>query len=209
MSLALPLNEEQRDCLQELTNVAIGAAAESLAELTCHFVNLPIPIIHFVDTSELLSSFKQIETTAPSSLVKQYCSVGELNFHALVLVSDENINHLANCIKDDGFDGLLDDAVQNVVVENLFSTISDTCFERLSEIFEQPVVKENIDVIGRHLVPSSIDMCPIVETEKTVAVEIYYRTEGHLFNCHLMLLFPEDTVGILAGRLDGLLHINL
>ncbi|MFT6390409.1 MAG: hypothetical protein ACJAUP_003811, partial [Cellvibrionaceae bacterium] len=60
-----------------------------------------------------------------------------------------------------------------------------------------------------HLVPSSIDMCPIVETEKTVAVEIYYRTEGHLFNCHLMLLFPENTVGILAGRLDGLLHINL
>jgi len=206
MSLALPLNEEQRDCLQELTNIAIGAAAESLAELTHHFVNLPIPVIRFVDTPELLSSFKKIEITAPSYVIKQHCSVGDLGFDTLVLVSDENITHLAKCIENESCDSVLDDTSQNLIVENLFKTISNTCFERLSEIFEQPVVKGSVDVVGRHVAPATIDMCSILDTEKTVAVEIYYHTEGHPFNCHLMLLFPESAVEVLAGSLDRLLH---
>lgn len=206
MSLTMPLNEEQTDCLQELTNIAIGAAAESLAELTQHFVNLPIPIIRFVDTTKLLSSFTQIETTVPSSLVKQHCSVGQLDFHALVLVSDENIGHLAKCIEDGSCDIVLDDNSQSIIVDNLVNTISDTCFDRLSEIFEEPVLKKSFDVIGRHTLPLSIDMSAIVNTEKTVAVEIYYHTENHPFNCHLMLLFPENAVAVLAGSLDRLLH---
>lgn len=206
MSLALPLNEEQRDCLQELTNVAIGAAAESLAELTHHFVNLPIPLIRFVDTSQLLSSFKEIEITAPSSLIKQHCSVGQLDFETLVLVSEENINQLAKCMNAENGSDVLADGNQDLIVESLFNTITGTYFERISEMFEQPVMKESIDVIGRHLVPKSIDMHSIIDTEKTVAVEIYYHTENHPFSCHLMVLFPESAVSVLAGSLDRLLH---
>ncbi|MGH1440241.1 MAG: hypothetical protein ACRBBR_09045 [Cellvibrionaceae bacterium] len=206
MSLVLPLNEEQRDCLQELTNVAIGAAAESLAELTHHFVNLPIPLIRFVDTAQLLSSFKEIEITAPSSLIKQHCSVGLLDFETLVLVSEENINQLAKCMSAENGSDVLADGNQDLIVESLFNTITGTYFERLSEMFEQPVTKESIDVVGRNLLPKSIDMHSIIDTEKTVAVEIYYHTENHPFSCHLMILFPENAVSVLAGSLDRLLH---
>lgn len=206
MNLALPLNEEQRDCLQELTNVAIGAAAESLAELTHHFVNLPIPLIRFVDTASLLSSFKEIEATAPSSIISQQCSVGQLSCHALVVVSDENIEQLAKCIEPGEAELLTSANDQNLLVENLFNTISDTCFDRLSEIFEQTITREKVEIVGRHVVPASIDMHSVIDTEKTVAVEIYYHTENHPFSCHLMLLFPDNVVELLAGSLDRLLN---
>lgn len=206
MSLVLPLNEDQRDCLQELTNVAIGAAAESLAGLTHHFVNLPIPLIRFVDTGQLLSSFQEIEVAAPSSLIKQHCSVGQLDFETLVLVSEENINQLAKCMCKEDDSNLSLNCNQDVIAESLFNTITGAYFDRLSEMFEQSVVKGRIDVVGRHLVPNSIDMHAIINTEKTVAVEIYYHTEGHPFNCHLMILFSESAVSVLAGSLDRLLH---
>ncbi len=203
MSLALPLNEEQRDCLQELTNVAIGAAAESLAKLLCRFITLPIPLIRFVDTSELLHSFRQIEQNIPSSLISQHCRVGELHCHALVVVSDDSIEELAGCVDVEMLQPCFGD--HEVLLENLFTTISDTCFERLSEILEQPIHREALGVLGCHVQPASIDMQKFIDTDKAVAIEIYYHTEDHPFNCHLILLFPEDNVASLAVSLDKLL----
>lgn len=206
MTLALPFNEEQRDCLQELTNVAIGAAAESLANLTKQFVNLPIPLIRFVDTSELMESFQQLEVSEPSSLVSQHCSVGDLACHALVVVSEASVLNLASCIEGEGFSAEMLDKNNNQLIESLFTTISDTCFESMSEMFEQPITREKLEVLGRHVAPETIDMHGVIDSDKTVAIEIYYHTEKNPFNCHLLLLFPENGVEKLIGSLNSLLH---
>ncbi|MEE3161222.1 MAG: histidine kinase, partial [Pseudomonadota bacterium] len=41
MSAAAIINEDQRDCYQELTNVAMGQAADRLARLLNAYVVLP------------------------------------------------------------------------------------------------------------------------------------------------------------------------
>ncbi|MFX8585745.1 chemotaxis protein CheC, partial [Acinetobacter baumannii] len=41
----LQLNEDQRDALQEVTNIAMGQAASKLAELLNSFVEISIPRI--------------------------------------------------------------------------------------------------------------------------------------------------------------------
>ena len=54
---ALPMttliNEEQRDCYQEITNVAMGQAADRLARLLNVYVILPIPKVNMISASEL------------------------------------------------------------------------------------------------------------------------------------------------------------
>ena len=44
MPRTINLTEEQRDCLQEVTNVAMGQAGDNLARLLDTFVILSIPI---------------------------------------------------------------------------------------------------------------------------------------------------------------------
>ncbi len=201
MSLLLPLNEEQRDCLQELSNIAMGAAAESLAELTHNFVTLPIPVIRCVDTSQFIDSFDEIEDNLPASVVSQNCLVGDVNCRAMVIVSDESIKDLADCAQRT----IETEEDNHQLLKDLFNTISDTCFDRLEEMFEQPIVRQEAMIEGSHIMPELFDMRSIIGTQEIVAVEIYYHTEDHPFSCHLMLLFPDNTVKKLAGSLDRLL----
>ena len=53
MSVAAIINEDQRDCYQELTNVAMGQAADRLARLLNAYVVLPIPKISVIENSDL------------------------------------------------------------------------------------------------------------------------------------------------------------
>ena len=48
----LVLNEELRDVYQEVTNVAMGQAADSLARLLDVFVVLPIPNVNILEAGE-------------------------------------------------------------------------------------------------------------------------------------------------------------
>lgn len=202
MSHALPLSEDQRDCLQEITNVAVGAAAESLADLTHHFVCLPIPVIRCVDTETLIAAFDEIEINTPTSTISEQCMVGDIPCQALVLVDEVSVNSLGNAVANDVKTN--DDS--RALLQDLYLTLSDTCFDRLGEIFEAPVARQQSKVAGLNVPPESFDLKNVIDSQHMVAVEIHYHTEGHPFNCHLLLLFPDSAVERLTDNLDRLLR---
>ena len=49
----LALTEDQRDCLQEVVNVAMGQAGDSLARFLEVFIHLSVPRIRLVARQEL------------------------------------------------------------------------------------------------------------------------------------------------------------
>ena len=59
MSIVLPLDEEQRDALQELLNISMGQAANSLAQLIETKIDISIPKISAVTIN--LKTWKQID----------------------------------------------------------------------------------------------------------------------------------------------------
>jgi chemotaxis protein CheC len=201
MSLALPLNEDQRDCLQEITNVAMGAAAESLANFTDTFVNLPIPIIRCVNSEHLIDSLKQVEGYDRLSSISQLFKFSGLNCYALIVINDESIDDLARFTgrsleNDEGIKKLLYD---------LCETINKTCFERLGEMIENTVETDSPIVNSMHVPLNSIQMESIASSHQLVSVEINYHIENNAFNCDLLLLFPEDTLDELTEVLNKLM----
>jgi chemotaxis protein CheY-P-specific phosphatase CheC len=201
MSLALPLNEDQRDCLQEITNVAMGAAAESLANFTDTFVNLPIPVIRCVHSEHLIDSLKQVEGYDRLSSVSQLFKFSGLNCYALIVINDESIDDLARFTgrsleNDEGIKKLLYD---------LCETINKTCFERLGEMIENTVETDSPIVNSLHVPLDTIQMESIANSHQLVSVEINYHIENNTFNCDLLLLFPEDTLDELTEVLNKLM----
>ena len=65
------LSEDQRDCYQELTNVAMGQAADRLARLLDAYVVLPIPRVNLIENSELHMAIQDAEKDAAISAVCQ------------------------------------------------------------------------------------------------------------------------------------------
>jgi chemotaxis protein CheC len=202
MTLALPLNEDQRDCLQELTNIAMGAAAESLAEFTNLFVCLPIPVIRCVDAITLLTSFDHIDKDKPASILSQQCKVGHMDCGILFIISDESVQDVADST---GYDTTSDLADSELVLK-LFDTISVTCFDRMGEIFETDISRQEAVIKARHVLPETIDLSTETDNQSLIAVEINYHIESHPFSCNLLLLFPEKILPQLVDSLDGLLN---
>lgn len=201
MSLALPLNEDQRDCLQEITNVAMGAAAESLATFTETFVNLPIPIISCIRAEDLIDSLRQVEGYSPLSSISQLFKFSGLNCYALIVINDESIDDLAR------FTGrsLDDDEGIKSLLYDLCQTINNTCFERLGEMIENPVETDSPIVNSLNVPLDSEQMDAIANSHQLVSVEINYHIENNPFNCDLFLLFPEDTLEELTQVLNNLM----
>jgi chemotaxis protein CheY-P-specific phosphatase CheC len=203
MNYALPLNEDQRDCLQEITNVAIGAAAECLASFTNQFVCLPIPVIRCVDTSNLTKSFDELELHSPISAISQQCLVGDLACQALMIITDESFKGLSDFTKRKACSELGDDAS---LLQELFYKLSDTCFDQLSEMFELPVVRQNPILEGIHISPEYFDFETITKAQQLIAIEIDYQIEHSSVSCHMLLLFPDNVIQNLAVNLDRLLN---
>jgi chemotaxis protein CheY-P-specific phosphatase CheC len=202
MNYALPLNEDQRDCLQEITNVAIGAAAECLANFTHQFVCLPIPNIRCVDAPVIISSFDELQTQTPLSVVSQQCLVGNLACQALMIVNDESFKGFATFTNRE----IAREGDDSALLEDLFCQLSDTCFERFSEMFEVPVVRQNPTLEGVRVPPENFDLQSITQAKQLIAVEVNYHIESSSVACHMMLLFPDNSIQDLVVNLDRLLN---
>ena len=55
-----PLTEDQRDALQEVLNIAMGQAGDSLARILDAFVELSVPRIRIVDVSRVSDTVRDM-----------------------------------------------------------------------------------------------------------------------------------------------------
>ena len=83
MKSNITLTEDEKDCLQELMNVAYGSATAAITEILDAFAKLSIPKIQIINASEL--------KTYLSNELKTYLS-NELNLEVEHLVSLQQIN---------------------------------------------------------------------------------------------------------------------
>lgn len=71
MSVVLNLSEDHRDCLQEVSNVAMGQAADKLARLLDTFVILSIPHIEVMKPSDIVMALHAVDVNDSISGVCQ------------------------------------------------------------------------------------------------------------------------------------------
>lgn len=198
MSLALPITEDQRDCLQEITNVAMGAAAESLASFTNTFIELPIPKIRYITAENLKESLETLEGFEKLSSISQLFSLSSLNCYALIVINDESIEDLGRFTSR----SLENDEHIQALLTDLCNTINTTCFERLGEMLDNNLATEVPVVHSLHMPLTAISIASLNKGEELMSVEINYHIENENFSCDLLLLFPESALQALLKMLD-------
>ena len=86
---------EYRDCIQEITNVAMGQAADLLARRLNVFVKLPIPNVNLLEVSELEMALSQTEDNTTYSAVFQDFIGAGICGEALLIFSDSSFEDMA------------------------------------------------------------------------------------------------------------------
>ncbi len=104
MNETLALSEDQRDCLQEVVNVAMGQAGDSLARFLEVFINLSVPRIRLVQRDEL---HQELETMVGGPYVRvsgvtqgfyQMDSGKGIRGEAIVVFTDSSFKELADVL---------------------------------------------------------------------------------------------------------------
>jgi len=190
------------DGYREVTNVAMGRAADMLARVLGSFVKMPIPHINMIDICELQMVLKGVQGDETISSVCQGFIGSGISGEALLIFKEKSFEdmaalmHFEGEIGDDGQVELLMD-ISNILIGAFLKAIS----EQLNFSFSQghPVV------LGRHISARELMSEAAQKWDSSLAIEMGYVIENKNISCDLLILFTEDSVPILERKVGNLI----
>ena len=90
MSIVLPLDEEQRDALQELLNISMGQAANSLAQLIETKIDISIPKITSVTPTQLYTLLFETQ----NAFYTRQSFLGDVHGEVMSVLSQSGLNEV-------------------------------------------------------------------------------------------------------------------
>ncbi len=196
------LNQDQKEALQEIANIGMGQAGESIARVLDHFVHLSIPRIFMLTPTDMSAALARTVGSGNLSAVRQGFH-GQMRGEALVIYGEQRCNDLADLM---GYEGVVDHIGELELLLDVSNILVGAC---LGGIAEQ--LKSDIGFSAPSLM---VDRVPVeamlraddVSWSNALLVEVNFRLEGRSFACHLVILMPEAEIRALAGALDRFLE---
>lgn len=201
MSLPLPFEEDIRDCLQEVSNVAMGAAGESLAGFTGEFVELSIPMVRFVSPQLITEALASLQGYDRVSGLIQYFKSDELTGCALLALTETSFVELAQLAGRE----ISSNQVAEELMRSLGLVVTNTCVNMLAEQLAVSVDFQHPELVALQVELEDFIVPELDNTGHLLSVEINLHLEGQPFNCDLLLLFPEAQIPKLLDKLNQLL----
>jgi len=197
------LDADQKDALQEISNIAMGTAAWGLGRVLESFVRLSVPRIGIVETSEIMA---RLATSLPPhrevSAVRQ-AFYSQVEGEVIIIFGEEGCNELADLLAHDG-DGseqatqelLLD--VSNILVGACMNGIAHQLGSQLS--FSPP------EVLCRAVPFERVFAGHQPTCKQALLIEIDFSLEARSFVCHMLTFFAPESFGALRSSLAQFLE---
>lgn len=202
MSLNLTLSEEQRDCYQELTNIAMGQAADKLARLLDAYVVLPVPKVNLIEISDLHMTIQGVETDHAQSAVCQGFIGSGIAGEALLLFNEFSFNDLASVM---GYSQEPDPNAELELLMDISSLLTGACIQGFGTQLGIRFNQNSPTVLGLHCPLHELLRPGVTPWKNALAIEIHYSIEHLNINCDLLILFSEDSVLKLNKKINYLL----
>jgi chemotaxis protein CheC len=200
MGTLAALNEDQRDALQELMNIAMGQAAERLARLTDTIVTLSVPFIHpLIREQNNLSIPEHLRGTF--MIVTRQSFLGELRGEVFVCFGAMGADELAELM---GYEGG-GPAQQEELMLDVTNILSGACINGLAQQVAIQVSYDAPSILVRDEgLESGLGKLNLNE-HLAMVLEIRFEVQAHQFSCDLLICITERTAGIVVRAIDRLL----
>ena len=194
---------DQTDALQEVVNIGMGAAADSLARTLGAFVQLPVPRIRLIQSADVVAAISQLTgATSKLTAVRQAFSSG-FRGEALVIFGRESARELAGYL---GYEGdLVRKDIEEILLE-ISNILVGACLGGLAAqlsyhlVFSAPSFIAHEASIDELLAPQRLAW------ERSLLVEVNFRLEEKSFVAHILLFWPEASMDALIRAIDVILE---
>lgn len=197
----IPTQFSLNDCLQEVSNIAMGNAASVLADMLNVFVKLPVPNVNMLEVSELQMALSYGEKENQCSAVSQGYVGSGIAFEALLIFSDSSFPDMAKLLN---YSEELDRDAEVELLMDVSSVLIGPFMMALGRQLNIDFSHSHPVLLGQHVPIKDLINIKRSHWKRTLAVEIVYEVENYQISCDLMLLFTEDSVGVLEKLLSYL-----
>lgn len=202
MNSTITLNEDEKDCLQELMNVAYGSATAAITEILDAFAKLSIPKIQIINADELKSYLsKELNFNVEHIISLQQINgtlCGE-NMFVIDKQSAKNIAYKFGLEEDE----VNDEEIADVVLE-ITNILSSSTISKLAEdidtnvSFSAPTIKTI----------SSIDQLKnifISKYEKVIIISTQLKFEDLDINAELFIFTTDNSILYIKEKINKIL----
>ena len=202
MESNITLTEDEKDCLQELMNVAYGSATAAITEILDAFAKLSIPKIQIINSSELktyLSNELNLEVEHLVSLQQINGTLCGENMFVIDKQSAKNIAYKFGLEEDE----VNDEEIADVVLE-ITNILSSSTISKLAEdidtnvSFSAPTIKTL----------TSIDQLKnlfISKYEKVIIISTQLKFEDLDINAELSIFTTDNSIIYIKEKLNKIL----
>ena len=202
MKSNITLTEDEKDCLQELMNVAYGSATAAITEILDAFAKLSIPKIQIINESELktyLSNELNLDVEHLVSLQQINGTLCGENMFVIDKQSAKNIAYKFGLEEDE----VNDEEIADVVLE-ITNILSSSTISKLAEdidtnvSFSAPTIKTL----------TSIDQLKnlfISKYEKVIIISTQLKFEDLDINAELFIFTTDNSILYIKEKLNKIL----
>ncbi len=198
----LQLNEELRDGIQEISNIAVGSAADKLARSFSTFVRIPIPSVRLVDAADILMALTAVEQGERVTAVTQPFFGPGVSGEALLICTDASMADLTQLM---GHRYVDDDHQQIELVLEMAFLLNGSCIQGICDQLDIGVLLKHPSMLGQHASLSEMLSDTRFPWHQVLAVELNYAFEDYDITCDLLLLFHEDSLPVIFRQLEYLI----
>ncbi len=197
------LDEELRDCFQELSNVAVGRAADLLARLLNNFVIMPIPVVNLLERAELSMALSSIQEADSVSAVCQGFTGSKIAGEALLIFNDASFTDMAELTH---FNGEITEQIELELLMDIANILIGACLKGLAEQLDVRFSQGQPYLLGQHINIGELLGSSTTQWKRLLTIELPYKLEGRQVSCDLLLLFTEDSLKILRDKVSYMLE---
>lgn len=195
------LSEDQRDALQEITNIGMGQAGASVAEILGEFVHLSVPRVLVLAPALIPPALERIVGTLPVSAVRQGFH-GGFRGEAVLIVADTDWTDLDSLM---GYSNLADVVSQQELLLDLTNVLVGACLGGLAEQIALELNFSAPSMLAQHVEVASLIRAGEVDTPSALFIEVNFKLERRAFACHLVMLMTEHEIVRIRDAVDRFL----
>lgn len=182
------LTPDDRDALQEIVNVGMGAAGAGLAEVLDTFVRLSIPRIQVVNASQIVDVLHQAKWAQGEVSAVRQAFYNEINGEVIVLFGPDGCRELGDLFGHDGQRLALE--VEQEMLLDVSNILVGACMNGVAKQLRTDFGYSAPSILCEHQAVDALfrEHPPVCETALLIQVE--FSLEARSFICELLIFMP-------------------
>ncbi len=201
--LGANLTLDQHEALQEIVNIGMGLAGNSLARILNTFVELSIPRIRLVKAEDLPSVIVNLvsERTEVSAIRQAFFN--HWRGEAVAIYDQHGCKDLADLM---GYTNEMDHSTETELLLDVGNVLVGACLNGVSEQLNAEISFGAPSILAQHVHIEELFAKQDFNWSHTLLLEVNFALENRQFKSHLLTMMSEESISTLQLDIDNFLE---